>query len=284
MDLSIAIVNWNTREYLERCLRSIFEHPPDCEFEVIVVDNASTDGSAKLVADNFHNVTLISNSENLGYARGNNQAIETSSGEFILLLNPDIEVKPGALDALLAFAKAHPEAAAVGCRLIHPDGRIQRSVRSFPSPAAVLFEYLKISRIFPNSRLFGRYRMTYFDYSTAAEVDQPMASCLLLSRRALDDVGTFDEQFPIFFNDVDWCYRAKKKGWKIFFTPDAEVIHHGGASTTQVRAKMISESHRSLARFYAKHYRGKMCAVIYWLIMIAIFTNSFFASRIKARG
>ncbi|MDH7480867.1 MAG: glycosyltransferase family 2 protein [Armatimonadota bacterium] len=284
MDLSIVIVNWNTRDYLERCLKSLYTYPPHAKFEILVVDNASTDGSAQMVREKFPTVTLLANSENVGYAQGNNQAIESAQGEFILLLNPDVEVKNGALDNLLEFGRAHPEAAAVGCRLVHPNGKVQRSCRSFPEPLGLLFEYTGISKLFPRSKLFGSYRMRYFDYAHEAEVDQPMGSCLLLSRRAIEDVGEFDNQFPIFFNEVDWCYRAKEKGWKIYFTPLAEVIHHGGASTSQAPAQMAVESHRALKRFYAKHYRNKLPIVVYWFIMLAITVNSFFVARMRSIG
>ena len=282
MDLSIVIVNWNTKKYLAACLGSIETNPPGCESEVIVIDNASTDGSAQMVRDCFEGLKLIENEANLGYAEGNNRGIRESSGEHVLLLNPDTEVKPGSLDALVNFAREHPDAAAVGCRLISPDGKVQQSVRGFPDPVGVLFEYTRLSRIFPKSRLFGRYRMTYFRYTREAEVDQPMGSCLLVSRKAIDDVGRFDEDFPIFFNEVDWLYRAKQAGWKVYFTPDAEVLHHGGAGTGQVKPEVTMESHRALWKFYEKHYKGRIPKPIYWLIGAAISINSLFASRLKS--
>ena len=284
MDLTIVIVNWRTKDYLRACLESVRAHPPAREFEIIVVDNGSADGSAEMVRESFDGVTLIENAENIGYAEGNNQGMRESRGEYILLLNPDTEVKPGALDALLKFARAHPDAAAVGCRLMGTDGKVQRSCRSFPYPLGVLFEYTKLSRLFPRSRFFGAYRMTYFDYAHEAEVDQPMGSCLLISRRAVEDVGMFDKDFPIFFNDVDWCYRAKQTGWKVYFTPDAEVVHHGAAGTRQAKPEMVAESHRALRKFYEKHYRRRLPGPVYRLVMLSISINSFFASRLKSIG
>lgn len=273
MDLSIIIVNWNTRDYLEKCLESIQAHPASAVQEVIVVDNASADGSAQMVQERFPHVTLIRNSENAGYAMANNQAIELSNADFVLLLNPDTQITSGALDVLLKFARTHPDAAAVGCRLISPDGKVQSSCRSFPDPMPVLFEYLKLSYLFPKSKKIGAYRMTYFDYAQEAEVDQPMASCLLISKTALDDIGKFDQDFPVFFNEVDWCYRAKQKGWKVFFTPSAEVIHEGGASTRQVKPAMRKESHRALRKFYEKHYKKRLWPPVYWFIVGAININ-----------
>lgn len=284
MDLSIIIVNWNTRDYLRGCLRSIAANPPACDYEVIVVDNASGDGSADMVRESFPDVRLIANETNERYAEGNNIGMRESTGDYVLLLNPDTVVKPNSLGTLLAFGKAHPEAAAVGCKLVGPDGVVQKSVRSFPDPRSVLFEYARISKAFPESEVFGRYRMTYFRYDAVAEVDQPMGSCLLLSRKAIDEVGMFDQQFPIFFNEVDWCYRAKRQGWKIFFTPDAEVIHYGGAGTRQMKPEMIRESHRSLRRFYRKYYKNRMSKPSYWFIGGSIAVNSFFASRLRAIG
>ncbi len=282
MDLSVVIVNWNTKDFLRGCLRSIAQFPPSCSYEVIVVDNASADGSADMVRDEFPDVRLIANTGNLMYAEGNNQGIDRSSGEFILLLNPDTEVKAGSLNALLASGREHPDAGAVGCRLISPDGSVQCSVRGFPAPMAVLWEYSRLSIVFPKSRKLGAYRMRYFRYDREAEVDQPMGSCLLLSRAAWCDVDKFDKEFPIFFNEVDWCYRAKLKGWKIYFTPSAEVFHHGGAGTGQMKPEMCRESHRSLWRFYKKHYRSHIPIPVYWLIGAAIAVNSFLTSRFKA--
>lgn len=282
MELSIVIVNWNAKDYLRRCLDAIRETAVGIEYEVIVVDNDSEDGSADMVRSDYPWVHLIPSPDNVGYAEGNNLGIAESSGEYILLLNPDIELKERALAAMLRFAKAHEDAAAVGCRLIGPDGIVQKSCRSFPDPMGVFFEYTRLSRLFPRSKRIGSYRMTWFDHSYDLEVDQPMASCLLISRKAWDDVGGFDTVFPIFFNDVDWCYRAKEKGWKVYFTAQAEALHYGGASTKQVRPEMVRESHRSLRRFYDKHYRGHIALPIYWLISAAIGVNLFFASRFRS--
>jgi GT2 family glycosyltransferase len=284
MELSIIIVNWMTKDYLCRCLQSVRENAPSADYEVIVVDNASDDGSAEMVSSEFPEVKLIKNSENRGYAEGNNQGMEASTGDYLLLLNPDTEIiKPGTIDAMLRFGRARANAAAVGCRLIGPDGKVQNSCRSFPEPLPILFEYTKLSKLAPASRTLGAYRMTYFNYDKDAEVDQPMASCLLLCRKAVDDVGMFDTDFPIFFNDVDWCYRARQNGWKIYFTASAEVRHHGGAGTSLVRPEMIVESHKSLIRFYNKHYKkrfsGRIFNLFKWVVMLSSFILSRKASR-----
>ncbi|HZO89921.1 MAG TPA: glycosyltransferase family 2 protein [Chthonomonadaceae bacterium] len=281
--LSIAIVNWNTRDLLLGALASIYDAPPAFPFEVIVVDNASSDGSAEAVAARFPQVCLIANSGNEGYARGNNQAMERARGTYILLLNPDVLLPPGGLERAVAFMEQHPEAGALGVRQVHPDGRWQRSVRGFPSPLAVLWELACLSRLFPGSRVFGAYRMTWFDYAHTAEVDQPMGTFLLLRRAVMEQVGLLDEDFPIFFNEVDWCLRCKRAGWKIYFTPDVEIVHYGGASTAQVGAAMAWESRRSLLRFYAKHYRAPWFWPLRWLIAAASWPYAWLQAHRRAK-
>ncbi len=261
--LSICIVSWNTRDYLDECLSGIRETSDEVSREVIVVDNASEDGSADMVRDEYPEATLIANDDNCGYAAGNNQAIEVATGEHVLLMNPDIVAHEGALDNLVDLLDRRPEAGAVAPRLILPDGSVQASCRSFPTPDVVLYEALGLSRLFPRSRIFGKYRMTWWDYDDERPVDQPMASALLLRGAALKEVGGMDEDFPIFFNDVDLCKRLWDAGWQIWFMPSASMDHVGGASTSQVPRRMLVESHRSFVRFYRKHYRGSICPIIY---------------------
>jgi len=281
--LSVLIVNWNTRDLLRACLLSLRRHPPTEPMEVWVLDNASHDGSAAMVQQEFAEVGLIASEQNLGYAAGNNLLMQKAQGEYLLLLNADTEVTEGALDTALRFLREHPEAGALGANLVHPDGRVQASVRGFPEPSAVMWEYLGLARLFPRSRRFGAYRMTWFTYDRIAAVDQPMGTFLMLSRRAVEQVGLMDEQFPVFFNEVDWCYRAKLQGWKIYFHPDVVIIHHGGASTRQVRPQMIWESHRSLQKFYQKHYRQRLPLPIYWLIRLSIACNAWLRTLGKGR-
>ncbi len=271
MRLSVAIVNWNANDLLEKCIRSIEKHPPTIDYEIIVVDNASEEFKNREFERRFPSVKLIANEENAGYARGNNQAIEASTGDYILLLNPDTEVTEDALDQLLQFMESHENAAAVGPKLVCMTGELDRSVRSFPAPGPIAWEFLGLSRLFPRSEVLGAYRMTCFKYDKTARVDQPMGSCLMISRRAIDRVGLMDEQFPIFFNEVDWLYRAKQMGYEAYFTPNATVIHHGAASTRQLaRRKMARESHSSLLAFYAKHYKGRVFAPLYYFTVMCI--------------
>lgn len=271
MRLSIAIVNWNTSALLAACIGSIRRFPPNLDYEVIVVDNASYDFDEATFRAEFPEAQLIRNADNAGYARGNNQAMRAANGDYILLLNPDTEVTDGAIESLVSFMETHSDAAAAGAKLVRPDGAIDHSVRSFPYPGPIAWEFMGLSRLFPFSRAFGAYRMTYFKYGHVAKVDQPMGSALILNKKAVRDVGEMDEAFPIFFNEVDWLYRACRSGWSVYFTPDATVIHHGAGSTKQVRRrKMIRESHKSLLAFYAKHFRGRIFPPVYYFTVACI--------------
>lgn len=284
MDLSVVIVNWNTRELLRACLASLRAALALSELsaELIVVDNASSDGSAAMVAAEFPEARLFANDANLNYAGGNNQGIAAASGEFILLLNPDTEVPPGAPDALVRLLRELPEAGAAAPALVFPDGRVQDSVRGFPSLRALIGEFTGLARLLPHTS-WGSYRHQALPSDRPSLVDQPMASAFLVRRLALDQVGTFDEQFALFFNDVDLCFRLKLAGWVILYDPRVRVVHVGGASTRQVRPEAIRRSHEGLRRFYAKHYRAKLARPVYALATCAIAWTGAVRAMLAAR-
>ncbi|HEX8236791.1 MAG TPA: glycosyltransferase family 2 protein [Abditibacteriaceae bacterium] len=272
--LSILIVNWNTRDLLRACLLSLRHTCRELDHEIIVVDNASHDSSAAMVREEFPEVLLLANQNNVGYAAGNNQAYAQAGGALIWLLNPDTEVQPGAPQAMSGFLETKPHCGAVASMLVDVHtGRPQRSCRTFPTPAALWVEALGLARRFSRSRRFGFYRMGWWNYADTRPVEQPMASSLLLRRQAIDDSGgLFDEQFPIFFNDVDLAWRLHQAGWPIWYVPQAKVLHHGGASTRQVRPAMIRESHRSLRLFYEKHWRASMSPLLFTATMLMMQT------------
>ena len=272
MLLSIVVVNWNTTALLRELLDSLRRFPISCaKSEIIVIDNASSDLDESALRAAYPEITLIANEENVGYACATNQGIDRASGDYVLLLNPDTQVTEGALDTLVRFAQMHPDVAAVSCKLVRPDGSVELSVRGFPYPFAIACEYIGLSKLLPYCSALSAYRRRTFDYDKSAEVDQPMASCLLIGMYALERVGTFDESFPIFFNDVDWLYRAKKLGYRVYYLAEATVIHHGGAATRQVdRRKMLRESHDSLLRFYDKHFKGNLSPLVYYFTISCI--------------
>lgn len=273
--LSVLIVNWNTRDLLRACLRSLREHPSTEPMETIVVDNASTDGSAEMVRAEFPEATLVASTVNTGYAKGNNLAFAAAKGEFLLTLNPDTEVNAETLDGALAALARHPKAGAVSVRLVGTDGKTQRSVRGFPTVLGILGDVLKVG---------DAYRLTRFDYEKEGPAPQPMGTFLLFRREALAAIGDparpFDEEFPIFFNEVDLLKRLDEAGWPTVYTPTACVLHHGGESTKQVRKAMIWESHRSLIRYLRKH-KGTGLGALALPLVAGVVT---LAALIRARG
>jgi GT2 family glycosyltransferase len=241
---------------------------------VVVVDNASRDGSAEMVRTQFPEVELVEPGRNTGYAAGNNLGLQAASDPYILLLNPDTELQPGVIDILSDFLDRHPRAAVAAPQLFSPDGSIQRSCRSFPTPASIAAELTGLSRAARYFPALGAYRMTDWPHDSERPVDQPMGSCLLMRREAIDAVGLMDERFPLFFNEVDWLYRVKAAGWEIWFTPKARVLHHLGGSTRQIRIRAAWLSHTGLHMFYWKHYRGRIHPLIYGELVGAIYLHA----------
>jgi len=264
-DLSICIVNWNTRSDLEQALCSVLQADPDLRTEVIVFDNASSDGSPERVEQQFPNVKLIRNPDNVGFARGYNLAVSYATGRHLLLLNPDTVTRPGALKALVGFLDAHPKAGAIGPRLLNSDGSRQYSCRRFPQPLAAVFRNTPLGRLFPRNRYTREYLMTDCDHSREAEVDWVSGAAMCLRREAWEQVGGFDEGFFMYAEDMDWCYRAHAAGWEVWYTPSAEIVHRIGRSSDQVPFKMVVEFHRSMARFYRKHHAPGWPAPVRWV-------------------
>jgi GT2 family glycosyltransferase len=273
--LSVIIINWNTCELLDRCLKTLSMELKilnlfDRESEVYVVDNNSADGSDIEVAKNHSWVRLICNKENLGFARANNQALQLASGKYILLLNPDTEIYPGAIGSLISFLDNHPHAGIVAPQLINTDGSIQASCRAFPSFLGLLCELIGLSRIMPPGSNARRYKMLDWGHDDERQVDQPEGACLLVRKELFSQIGLFDEDFFMLFEEVDWCYRVKQAGWEIWFTPKAKVLHHLGQAIKQVKTKMILSSHRGLYRYWYKHHRHSRKysdAIVYGALM-----------------
>lgn len=256
MELSIIVLNYNTVDLLKKCLQSIFfnEHQTPCE--VLVVDNNSRDGSAKTVRREFPNVDLIANSTNRGYARAVNQALKVSQGEYILILNADIRLLPGAIDELKKFMDIHQEAGIVGAKLLNPDGTLQYSCRTFYALRTILYRRTILAKLFPQSRIIREHLMTDWDHSDVREVDWVLGSCLMVRREAIRDVGMMDERYFLYFEDVDLCYRMKRGGWKVYYLPQARMIHHHRRDSARKGINRERLSHLiSALRFYYKWHR-----------------------------
>jgi N-acetylglucosaminyl-diphospho-decaprenol L-rhamnosyltransferase len=264
MDLSVVIVNWNTRELLAQCLDSLYASLILKDYEVIVVDNASIDGSSPMVHERFPQVQLIENVENVGFARANNQAIRVSAGRYVLLLNSDTIVKPRAIDALVDFMNTHPHAGACGSRLLNPDGSLQFSC----SPAPTLGSEFKRLFHLPGVRPDGYYPMDSWDQSLPRRVDVILGACLFLRRKTLDQVGMMDEEYFIYSEEVDLCYRIAIAGWELYWVPQGEVIHLGGQSTRQVSEAMFLRLYQAKLIYFRKRH-GRKQAILYKLIIMA---------------
>ena len=258
MDLSIIIPNWNDGRSLEQCLRSIYGGTGEISFEVFVVDNNSSDGSVDTVRAEFPQVNLIRNKKNLGFSKANNQAIRKSNGRYILLLNSDTLVLKGALPSMVKFMDTHSEAGTAGCKLLNPDGTLQRScLGSFPTLETEFYNYFYLSQWFPYSRIFGKFLMKWMNYEEVCEIDHCLGACIIVRRNTIADVGLMDEQFFMYFEETDWLYRMKKKGWKIYYIPGAKVVHLGGRSTQGLRDRdkiVMGQSYRNKLLFFRKHY------------------------------
>lgn len=253
-DLSVCIVNWNTRQYLERAIASALESDPKLDIEVVVLDNASADGSADMVRTHFPGVRLLESDTNLGFARGYNRAAAETSGRHIFMLNPDTLVRTGAPATLVSFLDSQPEAGAAAPRVLNPDGTLQHSCRRFPRPIAAILRNTIVGRLLPGDPFRRNYLMTDWDHASVRQVDWVSGAAICIRRETWEEVGGFDEGFYMYAEDIDWCLRAKQAGWRVYYVPDAVVVHRIGASSDQRPLRMVVEFHRSMARFYRKHY------------------------------
>jgi GT2 family glycosyltransferase len=267
-DLSIIIVNWNTQDLLDRCLKAIYSTLSSLSAEVIVVDNASTDGTQDFVRRDYPQVKLIVNKQNLGFARANNQGLRLAQGRYHLLLNTDAFVHQGALKTMVRFMDEQPEAGAAGCRLYYEDGSLQRSCTSFPTLSTELWQAFWLDRLFPASPTFGKYWMTYWEFNDTREVDSIIGAFMMLRPEAISEVGGFDPGFFMYSEEVDLCYRLKQRGWKVMFTPKATATHiWGGTSKRIPEETTFLRLYGSRMHFFRKHY-GLAAASLFKVILL----------------
>ncbi len=281
MDLSIIIVGWNVRELLRNCLWSVVSGqwldgkslptnhcPPSTE--IIVVDNASADGTVEMLRTEFPGVRVLANSENVGFTRGNNQALAVAQGRYLFLLNPDTELRPDTLQTLRDYAETHPHAGIIGPRLFYGDGTPQSSRRRFPALATAFLESTKLQQWFPRNRVLSRYYMLDTRDDATQEVDWINGAAMFVRREVYAQIGGLDEAFFMYSEELDWCYRAKKAGWQIVYLPTAQVTHLEGKSSEQVVAARDVYFHSSKIRFFRK-YRGALIAEILRAFLLLTF-------------
>ena len=280
-DLGIVIVNWNTRGLLQRCLETVFDSEGDMTFRTVVVDNASDDDSAAMVTREFPQVELIANRENVGYPRGNNIGlrhlgfrgvgdVDPEAPRYALLLNPDTELPRDALYQMLSFMDSRPDVGVAGPKLILSDGSLDKACRrGFPTPMVSFYHYSGMAKIFPRHRRFGRYNMTFADEDQELEVDSVVGAYMQVRKQAIERAGLMDESFFMYGEDLDWAFRVKQAGYKVWYYP-AVTVHHVKRAASSKSARAQFEFWRAMLIFYRKHFRQGTILPVHLIILTAL--------------
>jgi O-antigen biosynthesis protein len=278
MKLSVVIVNYNVEYFLEQCLYAVRKAMKDIEGEVFVVDNNSVDGSLRMLRQKFPEVKLIANKENTGFSRANNQAIRISSGEYVLLLNPDTVVEDDTFQKVIAFMDEHPDAGGLGVKMVDGQGKfLPESKRGLPTPATAFYKIFGFSRIFPRSKRFARYHLGFLDKEQTHEVDVLAGAFMLLRKKVLDEIGLLDEAFFMYGEDIDLSYRITQAGYKNYYFPLTRIIHYKGESTKKSSVNYVFVFYNAMIIFARKHFSQKRAKTFTFLINIAIYFRAFLA-------
>lgn len=282
--VSICVVTYNARDYLRDCLLSLRENMQLINFEVIIVDNGSQDGTAEMLLEEFPSACVIHNKDNLGFTRPMNQALRAACGKYLLLLNPDTVILPAALDTLVWFMDSHPTAGICGPKVLNRDGSMQKSCRRGDSrPWAVITYFTGLYARFPNSKLFGGYLMNYLDEDEVNEVGGVSGSCMLIRRKVVDQIGYLDERYFAYQEDADYCLQARRAGWEVFYVPSSQLIHYGGQGGSRVEPyRSIIEWHRSYWLYYRKNFAGDYFFIFNWFYYFLILLKLAFTLMVNA--
>ena len=271
MDLSIIILNYKTRQLTLDALESVYQSELIYSYEVILVDNASSDGVIAAAQALYPQIVCIENQENVGFARANNQAIRIAQGRYVLLLNSDTIVHRNTLDIMLDFVEEHPTVGACGCKIVLPDGSLDKACkRGFPTPMASFYYAFGLSRLFPNVPRFNGYQLGHLDPDSSQSIDCLVGAFMLVRHSVIDQVGMLDEKFFMYGEDIDWCYRIKQAGWQIHYHPEAEIIHYKGASSRRKPVKIVYEFHRAMFLFHRKHFASQYFILVNGLVYTGI--------------
>jgi GT2 family glycosyltransferase len=266
-DVSIIIVSWNAKQYLLNCLNSLIDTADGYSQEIIVVDNASSDGSAEMVEKDFPQVKLIRNEENLGFAKANNIGIKESTGRYVCLINSDVVVLDNCVKRMIEFMDNHLKAGMAGPKVLNPDRTLQVSCRHFPSIWNNLCQAIGLNKVFPKSVFFSEPFMNYWSHDSVRSIDVLTGCFWMVRRKSLDDVGLLDESFFFYGEDIDWCKRFQKAGWDVMFNPDAQAIHFGGASSANAPIRFYIELQKADLHYWEKHY-GSIGRACYAMIIL----------------
>ena len=276
MDVSVIIVNYNVKEFVQNLLNSLEKASKNLAVEVIIVDNASDDGSVELIREKFPNVILVANKTNLGFGKANNIGLQMAKGKYLLILNPDTLVQEDTFEKLISFFERTPDAGMIGCKTLNPDGTLQLSCRrSFPGPWTSFCKVTGLSSIFPKSKIFAKYNLTYLDENKTCEVDALSGSFMLMKKEAYEKVGGFDEQFFMYGEDLDLCYRVQKAGYKVYYVPETQIIHYKGESTKRSSLDETKVFYGAMNLFVKKHFSRSLLLEI--ILQSAISFTKFLA-------
>ena len=279
MQLSVIIVNYNVKYFLEQCLYSVQKACLGIDAEIIVADNNSTDGSREYLEQNFEVVNFIWNSENVGFAKANNLALEKAKGDFILFLNPDTILSEDSIEKCLQFFAGNKMAGAIGIHMIDGSGNfLKESKRAFPSPLTSLFKLSGLARLFPRSATFSRYHLGHLPEKENHEVDVLAGAFMMMPKKVLDEIGNFDELFFMYGEDVDLSYRIQKAGYKNYYFAESTIIHFKGESTKRGSLNYVRLFYKAMSLFVNKHYSGSKAGVFTFLIQTAIIIRAFFSA------
>lgn len=263
VDVSIIVLNYNTCRLTMDCLRSVYDSKTKFFYEIILIDNNSRDDSVERISREFPDVMLIANSENVGFARANNQGMEVASGRYVLLLNSDTVVRRDTLETMVSFMDSRPDLGASGCKVILPDGSLDKACkRGFPTPSASFYYAFGFSKLFPDRPRFNGYQLGYLDPDRDYPVDCLVGAFMLLRRKTIDQVGGLDEDFFMYGEDLDWCFRIKEAGWGIYYYPQTSIVHLKGGSARRRPFKIVYEFHRAMILFHRKHYSKRYNSMI----------------------
>jgi len=270
--VSVIIVNYNVKDFIVHAIQSLQRALNKIPHEIFVVDNASVDGSVQMIRSHFPQINLIENKKNIGFSAANNIALKKASGEYLVLLNPDTVVQEDTFTGLIAFMEKTPDAGAATCKILNPNGSFSLDSRhSIPTPLTAIWKILGLSRLFPKSKIFGRYNLTYLDQNDTYPVDAISGSFMMIRRRTFEQVGYLDEDFFMYCEDVDYCYRILKEGWKIYYVPVSNIIHYKGESTKKYNFDYVFNFNKSLYLFYKKHFQQKYITLFRWIILLGVF-------------
>ncbi|WEG13303.1 glycosyltransferase family 2 protein [Pullulanibacillus sp. KACC 23026] len=271
MDLSIIIVNYNTRELTLEAIQSIYKSMIDYQYEIILVDNHSSDDSVVQFRKHYPDITLIENNENLGFSKANNQGIKVSKGRYVLLLNSDTIVEKDTLQIMLDYMEQHPHVGASGCKVLLPDGSLDQACRrGFPTPSTSFYYMTGLAKLFPKHEKFNRYHYGHLDIDIAHEVDCLVGAFMMVRQEVIEQIGLLDEDFFMYGEDIDWCYRIKEGGWHLSYYPETTITHYKGASSRKKPMKIIYEFHRAMYLFHKKHYQKAYSFFINQFVYIGI--------------